>query len=337
MSVSFFEALRSSRKKRIELLRLRSLWIEHHPELQQHPNRDKLLMEALQAGNEHGVLKLPSSRRFERIGNPAMPMFITVVNETISVMKTDWSAVSWMPELGFWMNLTEGEKVTARVINGWLINRKGRFMIVPLRERSLEMFGDEKYLDGRVRSNALFGGRLALSAIGARKVDSPLPYRQQSGVPGRPVLITENHHTFFSLGEWNAKAHRYAAVVYGSGNAITSSGTALDEVIREVEGAGAAYFGDLDPEGVAIPLRYNLSHETQLHPAIWLYQKLLSIGRHRPMSSLYSGDSMAVTSWVPELAKEIHGLWSEGMCLPQEGIGLEQLFNRSFAESVICW
>lgn len=326
MSSPFFEALRSSSRKRIELRKLRILWIEHNPELTQHPNRDSLLLEALQAGDEQGVLKLPSPRSFERIGNPAMPMFITVVIETISVTKTDWSAVSWMPELGFWMHLTEREKVTAKVINDWLICRKGRFMIVPLRERSLEIFGDEKYLDGRVRSNTLFRGRLALSAIGARKVDFPLPYRYQPGEPSRPVLVVENHHTFFSLGEWNAKAHRYAAIVYGSGSAITSSGTALDEVIREVEGDGAEYFGDLDPEGVLIPLRYNLSHETQLNPAIWLYQKLLSIGRYRPLPILYSGDNLAVTAWVPELVQEIHGLWNEGRCLPQEGVGLEQLF-----------
>lgn len=327
MSAAFFESLRSSRKRRVELLRLRTLWIEHHPELQQHPNRDKLLMEALRAGDEQGILRLPSPRSFERIGNPAMPMFITVVIETISVLKTNWSAVSWMPELGFWMYLTESEKVTAKVINDWLISRKGRFMIVPLRERSLEIFGDEKYLDSRVRSNALFGGRLALSAIGARKVDFPMPYRHQPGRPARPVLIVENHHTFFSLGEWNAQAARYAAVVYGSGSAITASGTALDEVIREVDGDGAEYFGDLDPEGIAIPLLYNQNHETQLQPATWLYQKLITIGRHRPLARPYSDDNIMAASWVPELAQEIQGLWSDGKCLPQEGVGLEQLLR----------
>ena len=330
MNIAFFEALRGSRKKRIELLKLRSLWIEHHPELQQHPNRDRLLMEALRAGDEQGILRLPSPRSFERIGNPAMPMFITVIVETISVLKPDWTTVSWMPERGVWMQLTESEKVTAKVINEWLIRRKGRFMMVPLRERSLEMFGDEKYLDGRVRSNALFGGRLALSAIGARKVDLPLPYRQQPGKPGRPVLVVENHHTFFSLGEWNDTAHRYAAVVYGAGSAITSTGTALDEVIREVDGDGAEYFGDLDPEGVSIPLRYNSKHKTQLYPAIWLYRKLLTIGRHRPLPILYAGDNQAVTSWIPELAQEVHDVWKEGDCLQQEGIGLEKLLSQPY-------
>lgn len=325
MSAAFFEALQNSRKKRVELFKLRSLWIEHHPELQQHPNRDQLLMAALVAGDEQGILKLPSARSFERIGNPAMPLFITVTVDAPQVMKTDWAAISWMPELGFWMHLTESEKVTAKAINDWLISRKGCFMTVPLRERSLDIFGDEKYLDGRVRANALFSGRLALSAIGARKVDLPLPYRHQPGTPGRPILIVENHHTFFSLCEWNTQEARYAAVVYGSGSAITSSGTALDEVIQEVSGNGAEYFGDLDPEGISIPMRYNQNHDTQLRPATWLYQKLLSSGRHRPLSATYTSESKKVTLWLPELSREIHGLWGGGKWLPQEGVGLEQL------------
>lgn len=325
MEGEFFNALRSNGKKRVELTRLRSLWIQHHPELQQHPNRDRLLMAALVSGSELGILKLPSARSFERIGNPVMPLFITVLIEAPQAMKTDWAAISWMPELGFWMYLTESEKVTAKVINDWLINRRGQFITVPLRERSLDIFGDEKYLDGRVRANALFSGRLALSAIGARKVDLPLPYRHQPGTPGRPILIVENHHTFFSLCEWNTQEARYAAVVYGSGSAITSSGTALDEVIQEVSGNGAEYFGDLDPEGISIPMRYNQNHETQLQPATWLYQKLLSSGRYRPLSVAYTGESSEVSSWLPELTQEIHGLWGEGRWLPQEGVGLEQL------------
>ncbi|MNG25618.1 hypothetical protein D3C84_1104990 [compost metagenome] len=94
---------------------------------------------------------------------------------------------------------------------------------------------------------------MPLSAIGAMRVEHPLAYRP-ADVLGLPVLVVENHHTFWSFGEWNEQAKRYSAIVYGAGNTICASGLALSEVMREREAQQVEYFGDLDPEGLSIPL-----------------------------------------------------------------------------------
>lgn len=326
---SFFEVLKKRRNKRVELLYLRTLWLELHPEQQEHPNRDSLILEALHVAAHRGLLKLPAPRSFESFGSPAMPRFVTMNIETITAIKIDWAAIPWRPELGFWMNLTESEKATAKVINEWLIQRDGCFQMVPMRERSLDIFGNEKFLDLRVKGSSLFSGRLPLAVIGAERVDMPLAYRPSPGLPGRPVLVIENHHTFASLGAWNVETGRYAAVVYGSGNAFTSTGTALDEVLLEVEGAGAEYFGDLDPTGISIPLRYNRDHSIQLRPAIWLYRLLQDFGRARPLDVVVEAGTERVEDWLPEQALEILALWKEGLFLPQEGVGRELLFEMN--------
>ena len=194
----FLQTLRTGRRKRVALADLRRHWLDANPEQLQHPERDALLLAALRELEAQGNLVLPARGSFEQLGNPPMPKFVTLVNQTEAQPSDDWSHVSWLPELGFWTDLTASELVTAKVINDWLLRRRGKFLRVPLRERSLEIFGDEKYLDLRVRENALFSGRLPLTSIGAFLVPHPLPYRA-ADVPGQPVLVVENHHTYWSL------------------------------------------------------------------------------------------------------------------------------------------
>ncbi|GHU11232.1 hypothetical protein FACS1894185_4110 [Betaproteobacteria bacterium] len=256
-----------------------------------------------------------------------MPKFVTVVTQAEVSHVGDWSGIVWLPELGFWTDLTKSELVTAKAINDWLRRRRGKFLTVPLRERSLEIFGDEKYLDLRVRENALFSGRLPIASIGAFLVPHPLPYRM-ADAPGQPVLVVENHHTYWSLTEWNMLVRRYAAVVYGAGKAFCSSGSALQEVIRECRGNGALYFGDVDPSGILIPLRFNETHEILVRPAIKLYRFALDHGSRRSPVIRVSGDEEGAQRWLPELTDQIYALWASDRWIPQESLGTEQLFRN---------
>lgn len=327
MSQEFLQAIRTVRRKRINLMDLRRYWLQVNPEQLQHPERDTLMMAALKRLAEHEYLVLPASGSFEKIGNPPMPKFVTLVNQEEAKPRNNWSNISWLPELGFWTDLTESELITANVINDWLQRRRGKFLKVPLRERSLEIFGDEKYLDSRARNNALFSGRLTLSSIGAFQVPHPLPYRA-ANAPGQPVLIVENHHTYWSLAEWNVQTRRYAAIVYGAGKAFCASGYALQEVVRECYANGALYFGDLDPAGILIPISFNDANGPVVFPDIGLYQFVLEIGKRRSSVNRIIGDETAVQRWLPELSDQILALWASDHWIPQESLGTEQLFTN---------
>jgi hypothetical protein len=321
----FVQQLSSLRRKRITLEALRLSWQTSYPDQAQHPERDGMLLKALQELEQSLKLKLPAKGSFEKLGRPPMPLFITLIVEAVERQQQAWSEVHWLPVLGFWPDLNESELITAKAINDWLIRRRGRYLMVPVRERSLEIFGNEKHLDLKVRKGALFSGRLPLSAIGAMLVDHPLPYRIAQA-PGQPVLVVENHHTYWSLGEWNVLARRYAAVVYGAGNSFCNSGLALQEVIRETGACGAEYFGDLDPEGINIPLRFNRRHKVQLTPALDLYGFLLKHGGEKSPVHRVAADSLAAEVWLPGLAANIVKLWENDLWKPQEGLGTEQLF-----------
>ncbi|MBY4833601.1 Wadjet anti-phage system protein JetD domain-containing protein [Burkholderia dolosa] len=327
MTDGFLQAFRTGRRKRVLLADLRRHWLDAHPEQLQHPERDALLLAALRELEAQGRLALPARGSFEQLGNPPMPKFVTLLDQGEVLPSEDWSRISWLPELGFWTDLTTSELVTAKAINEWLLRRRGKFLQVPLRERSLEIFGDEKYLDLRVRQDALFSGRLPLASIGAFLVPHPLPYRA-ANAPGRSVLVVENHHTYWSLAEWNMHIRRYAAVVYGAGKAFCSSGPALQEAIRECRADGALYFGDLDPAGISIPLRFNDANGVTVLPAVDLYRFAVSHGKRRAPVARASNDENDARRWLPELCEQICSLWDSGYWIPQESLGTEQLFSN---------
>lgn len=324
MSEIFLDILVQQTGKRVVLSALRTLWLDTFPEQVSTPDRDHQLLRALRQGEGEGRLQLPGPLGFEKLGNPPMPKSITLIREVEQSDRPSYANLSWLPEIGFWPSLSLSDRAIAFMINEWLIKRRGNFMQVPLRERSLEIFGDEKFLDNRARNGALFGGRMPLSAIGAMRVEHPLAYRPSDAV-GLPVLVVENHHTFWSFGEWNEQAKRYSAIVFGSGNTICASGLALKEVMREREAHRAEYFGDIDPEGFSIPLKFNKLYEIQLTPSLIFYEMLLEVGRRRESVILLNGYESLAASWLPHLATQINGLWKEGFWLPQEGVGLERL------------
>ncbi len=167
---------------------------------------------------------------------------------------------------------------------------------------------------------------MPLSVIGAMRVEHPLAYRPSDAV-GAPVLVVENHHTFWSLEEWNEQAKRYSAIVYGGGNTICASGLALLEVMRERDAQSAGYFGDIDPEGLNIPLKFNRLNQLQMTPSIGFYRLLLEVGRRRDSVSLNAEHRHLVKSWLPDFSGQLTELWEEGYWLPQEGVGLEQLME----------
>lgn len=323
----FLKLLQAGTRKRIPLAELRKHYFSLYPEVQNSPDRGARLLEALRQLEAQGALSLPAAGSWEKLGAPPLPQWVLLRREPKAAPRQDLRGVAWMPELGFWTELRPGQLGALAAINEFLLHRRGSFLAVPIKERSLEIFGDEKRLDGMCTGDSLFGGRLQLSTLGCFRVPQPLPYRQ-ADAPGKPVLVVENHNSFWSFGEWNQKAKRYAAVVYGSGEAFRLTGRALQQVLREVEGVGALYLGDLDPKGIGIPLDFNraaAADEPKVAPALEWYAWLVGNGRQRERPEYRSAAGEAI-AWVgAELGEAIEALWRAGRWIPQEALGFEQL------------
>lgn len=334
MSADFHSRLQQSSRRRIPLEDVRRMFFDVHPELVASPARNTQLLDALRALEQAQLIQLPAAGSWEKLGSPPLPNWVQLVRDNQLAEREDYSAIPWVPELGFWPELKATALESAKAINEFLLRRRGTFRQVPIKERSLEIFGDEKRLDAMRTGDTLFAGRLSLSAIGAFQVPLPLPYRL-ADAPGKPVLILENHNSFWSFGEWNHKAKRYSAVVYGAGEAFRSSGRALDQVLCEVSGVGAEYLGDLDPTGVSIPLEFNrtiTSNSTRVVPALEFYGWLLQYGVRRtraPEPTHGSAASLAREWLTVELGESLVNLWAAGQWVPQEGLGVEALESFS--------
>lgn len=330
MTADFLSLLRNGRRKRKTLDEVRTAFFALRPEQAANPERNAYLLAELDELTAANRIQMParSGGNWEVRGSPPLPLWIQIVGDVPATDLEDFSDVAWVPELGCWPDLKPTSLPAAKAINSFLLKRRGSLTLAPIKERSLEIFGDEKRLDVLRIGDSLFGGRLNLATIGAFAVPFPLAYRNPR-VSGLPVLVVENHNTFWSFGEWNETVKKYSAIVYGVGEAFRSTEAALLQVLHDVGGVGVQYFGDLDPTGVEIPLLFNRSVRDKaatVTPALDFYRWMLEFGRRRPLPEGRPKASRELQSWFgPDVGPLVDQLWSQGDWMPQEALGIDNL------------
>lgn len=265
--------------------------------------------------------------------------------------------IPWAPELSFVAELERVEELDTLLRMQRFFSEGGRSApLVPVRERSVSVLGDEKRLEQLART-ALFGpGRLSYELLRCFPVAPPLVWEAgpRDGT-SRIVLVIENHHTWHSFCRWNQEVGAYAAVVYGAGNAFASSVEYLIQVMADTGAQEVDYFGDLDPEGLQIVQRARerlkslyASKLPDIRPAADWYWLLIergqavlggmgevaSFGRASSPEADPSGFHDRPTckvgdvgqSWLPLAIHNLAlGVFAQGRRLPQELVGWEQL------------
>lgn len=303
------------------------------------------LREHLDALVEAGWLTVPKQQRLWRSTRPALPEWVRLVSERKAESpQAIRHGEHWLPALAFARHLRDRRALErARTINRFLKARPRLEPAVPLRERSLEIFGDEKALDAFLdASGALFGGRLSLNILGTFIVPLPIPYeRGPQGAHGRSILVVENAHTFYSFSRWNEHAGHYAAIAYSAGNALSGASAtgsqaaeSYIDIIRSRLGAGdIEYFGDLDPSGVRIPAAVDRARRDLglpgLLPAESLYRWLLDHGRPTPMLRSTEKGPVDGLLWLGEaLAERVKALFQGGERIAQEALSYRHLMEH---------
>ncbi|HEX5281032.1 MAG TPA: hypothetical protein VFW28_13215 [Micropepsaceae bacterium] len=305
------------------------------PELAEQPDRRTRLAEALRSAADTGEVLLPKgTRSWDRAGGAALPGFIVLTTPRSQRAPAVATGYAWHPLLAF----AAGERnrlrlESAKRINEWLKTDPDLSLIVPIKERSLEIFGDEKRLD-RLRGGAttLFD-KLSLGALGCRVCPIPLPFEAGLGAArGNPILIVENNDTWASFSKWNRSAGCYAAVAYaggGHGKSLGYDETFIDELLARFQADALFYFGDIDPAGLRIASRAAERRAKRggisLQPAPGLYAWLL---KHGIRTALKRGEHATPSDlgWLPEnLRGEVQALFAAGQRLPQESLGTRTL------------
>jgi hypothetical protein len=243
----------------------------------------------------------------------------------------------WEPELSFLrdarLNLSFAE---LQQINTFLKDRSSERAIVPIKERSLQIFGDEKRLDTLFSSTLFRSGRIELTRnLFCEVIGVPLAWKRgPSAAATQPLIVIENAATWHSYCRWNAERALFSAVVYGDGNRFVDGIRYLKDLFAELNGPRpVVYFGDLDPQGLLIPQEASArAHAAGLPPVeahVWSYDQLLALGVGCGQPWEGEAASSTLCDWLGACAEPARQLFASSQRLAQERVGWEFLRERT--------
>lgn len=210
---------------------------------------------------------------------------------------------------------------------------------VPAQERSVELFDDEKALDGYLKTRLFTSGTLTLDLLGC--FPPPVPFVSQH-VPGQGptgLLVVENLATYTSfltaLRERDTRSRPDLHVGWGVGNSFTQS--ILGMPLLDPAPQQARYFGDLDLAGLTIAVNAAAQAAAaglpELRPAASCYQFLLDGPDHwrRPDGSSRADhpDYIPALHWLaPAQRPQAEALLTTRCRIPQERLGLQVIRSK---------
>ena len=318
----------SQKNKRHTWHAIERAWIDALPEWENRADLNAAMLKHLRDLEAQGLVQFPKTTAMWSRGAPSCPEWCLYVPQESAKIVFQYAG-PWHARMGF-NTLYKGDTLELLAqINAFLLTQDRFDYLVPLKERSLQICGDEKRLDGfRLGSNThLFKGMLALEHIGAFHAEAPLTYEICESSTSTQGLIVENQDSYYSFRQWNKKTSQYRAIVYGSGNAFSSSYRNLLELQRDHGVTLFEYLGDVDVAGFQIPERVASSLAPgQLLPALQWYRWLLQHGTRRPLKVI-SGEPRALGPWLEDVALrgDVEALWASGYWIPQESLGLDSL------------
>jgi hypothetical protein len=237
--------------------------------------------------------------------------------------------VAWHPALAFVTRLEglrHSELRDAKQIQAWLARGDGRAEELAVRERSLEIFGDDKHLEGLLGTRLFAVGPLSLETLRCHVVYVPLLALDVGH--GDALLVLENKDTFDSaaravraLGEQSPVRW----VGFGNGDQILYSIASVQT--WPTRPRHIWYFGDVDLRGIellvgATRISCELGLSFGAHEP--LYRALVEAARVRGLD--LTGDARCSEDRARELASAfddglrdpIRDALSRGVRYPQE-------------------
>jgi hypothetical protein len=320
--------LRALGRRRVDLETVLRLFSEVDAAHAFAPDRRQRLRDALDEAQSAGALIAgkPDPADFER---PPLPRSLRIVGPPPAApVRSPAAGDFWRPELAWAaaLRLTPEEQGFLRAVDAFLRDRDRDEPVVPVRERSLELLGDEKRLDGLIGGRLFAPGRLSVELLRCERVHPPFVWRPTGTAP--VLLVVENHHTFHSLGQVLTEDDGVGVLGYGAGNHFVASVTSAADLPGPIE--AIRYFGDLDEAGLRIPAKASRSAAgaglPPVRPAGALYEALLQFGRVGAAEVVPPARAIEATAWLPEpLRPDASVLLTCGRRMAQEGLGLKYL------------
>ena len=217
------------------------------------------------------------------------------------------------------------------------------------RERSFEVFGDEKLLDGSQDERGSRGLSSLLRACGVTEDElriEPAPTTLECFTPSLEpgaalsLLVSENRDPWMHVrrlllerGPGRLFGERVDGAVYGCGAAVLAKGV-IDDLLCHLPDHGAVeivYWGDADRAGINILERLAVSAPCPVRPFAGAYRLMLekTRGTELPKSDdsrdLPDDGGMVAAALGPGEATALRAVLQGRLRLPQEALCLEDL------------
>ena len=322
---------------RIESDRFQQIFSQIAPDLNADPSRRRRLWETLEKLADQKVIGLPAKTKggWTSPPVPALPKWIRIIREPRPKAEVfDHKNFPWVAQLQFIPEMNRLKSPSDALKIHEFLKRNPEPPIVPIKERSWQIFGDEKHLETILGSTLFGANRLTEDLLRCRTVSLTLLYHSLPTRIEEPALIVENESSFHSFTRLNAQKEIYSATVYGAGHAVLKATKFLQELAESLKTNQFLYFGDLDRRGLGIAQELNESMRKvgiTIIPAEILYRNLLDV------SSACQGTPIdlpnSFVSWLPiSLQTEVCDHIRERGRIAQEGLGWERLCELFNAE-----
>ena len=302
------------------------------------PDARARLLAAVSEIEASGEIRLPASQSsgWDGTVRPPLPRWV-MRRGAERLIRTPPPPVVWHASLGWAAaNYAAGRWTPDETRLLLAVNRLafagGPARVVPMAERSLELLGNEKALDGLTRGRLFEDGRLTFETIGAIK--TPPPFTWVRVGPGPVLLVVENAATFFSLANLAPADSPIGFVAYGGGNAFPATVEFIRDLPALANHGGlitdVRYFGDLDAEGLDVARRADEAARRAdlpaVLPVVGLYARLLRAGPTQADAQVAPDRAAGLVEWLPvSLRREAYGHLVEGRRLAQEAVGTDLL------------
>ncbi|WP_329025719.1 hypothetical protein [Streptomyces sp. NBC_00690] len=322
-------------RKRIPFDDLADAAYAANPALLTDPERRHAFADNLRALQDAGALKLPVTRKFwDHTALPALPQWAERIDPLRPAVSRP-PVRSWVAELSFLdgRRLSPHDHRLFTRLNDFLLADGATSELIPLRDRSFELFGEEKHLDGIHESKWVLGGFLSIGDH-LRAYLTPEPLNIIELGPAPWLLIVENTATFDNLRRILRKwphPDEVGWIAFGDGDRVASSITTLPERLAETGHplTEILYYGDLDYDGLhCVTLTSQRSTSVglpPLTPASGLYAELITCTR-RYTDAVAPETARGVSAWLPApLASHTADALTSGAVVRQEALCLTTL------------
>jgi hypothetical protein len=320
-------------RRTVTLPELWTLFAAADPASSSRPERRSQLADALAMLTEAGMLT--PARSFDRSETPPLPVRVTLPAQPVTVTGRALArGVPWRPELAWAASapLTVGQVGVLQTVNAWLRDRGRDDDVVPLRERSLEVFGAEKRLDGLLATSLFGPDRLSFELLRTFRAHPPLPTRRVGDGP--VMLVVENADTFDTMTRTLTGIRTAVGVMaWGAGGGFEASVLSVADVpgITDV-----AYFGDVDADGLRIAASAAATAVATglplVRPAAGLYRLLMEVGVPQPGEDIVDAErAKQLALWLGESAAAATEFLMSGCRLAQEAVSA-RILREAHAE-----